>query len=99
MEELGRELRLAREAAGLTEVAVYTEAGWSKHKLWRIETGRTKCNVATVRYLAGEYGVAPELGDRLIDLAKNPQRTRFWEEFTGVLLAGGGCAGGYVGRF
>jgi transcriptional regulator with XRE-family HTH domain len=60
--EMGRELRLARHAAGVTMAQVAVRLGWSRSKISRIERGRSRrVTVEDVALLAAVVGLRPSV--------------------------------------
>jgi transcriptional regulator with XRE-family HTH domain len=68
--QLGRRLRLLREAAGKKEKDVVEAKLASRQKLWRIENGKTPVKVSDVRSLCWLYRADEKTADALAKLAE-----------------------------
>ncbi|NKZ08359.1 helix-turn-helix domain-containing protein [Actinomadura latina] len=80
--QLRRELLRLREVAGLSMEDVAQRLDWSKAKISRIETGRTRVTPSDVRLLAEEYGVTDEQERQaLMDLARKARRQGWWHNY------------------
>jgi transcriptional regulator with XRE-family HTH domain len=83
---LGYELRLLREAAGLTGEAVATRMNWSDSKISRIETGKISVAWGDVSDLLDLYGVTDAaVRDALIALAREARKQGWWHPYTDLL--------------
>jgi len=88
--QLGRRIRLVRQQAGKSLNDVETSGILSKSTLQRYEGGRSVVHPGTVLELCMLYGVDPATTQVLYGLANGTQSKGWWEEHTGVLLAGFG---------
>lgn len=68
-DELSTTLRQLRSAADLSGMEAARRAGYSQPKISRFETGRQVPTTAEIRTLCRVYAAAPEVRDRLLDLA------------------------------
>lgn len=83
---LGCELRLLREAAGLTGEAVAEQMSWSDSKVSRIETGKISVTWGDVSDLLDAYGVSDTaVRDALITLARQAKTQGWWHPYTDLL--------------
>ncbi|MFC4908274.1 helix-turn-helix domain-containing protein [Actinomadura gamaensis] len=88
---LARELRQHREHAGLTPDQVVTRLGWSRSKISRIESGRTRPSVADVTAVLDLFGVTSPVRDALVQLARDVQKRGWWTTYADL------WDGSYVG--
>ncbi|WP_327047618.1 helix-turn-helix domain-containing protein [Microbispora sp. NBC_01189] len=91
LRRLARELRRLRESSGLTPDAAATRLGWSRSKLSRIETGRTRATPGDVAGICDLYGVDSQARAGLIQLAKEGRQRGWWTAYADVFT------GSYVG--
>lgn len=83
LQDVGRELRLARVHAGLRQQDVATRAGTSRGRVCRIEAGRVRgLNLQQVTRLGAAVGLKPyvklfPLGPRLLDAPQIASLARF----------------------
>lgn len=84
--KLGSELRRLREQAGLTTEAAAAQLGegWSRSKVSRIESAKTKATINGVTAMLDLYGVDSATRAALIDLAKNAFRRGWWTDYSDV---------------
>ena len=68
-DELSALLRQLRAEAALSGMEAARRAGYSQPKISRFETGRQVPTAEEVRILCAVYGAAPEVRDRLLELA------------------------------
>jgi transcriptional regulator with XRE-family HTH domain len=86
---LRRELRRARDAAGLKQAEVAKEMDWSTSKLTRIEGGDVSVSIIDLRALLGTYGVKDERRvNDLVNLARSARETSFYDQYTELLKPG-----------
>lgn len=86
--QLRKELLRLREAAGLTMEDVAQRLDWSKAKISRIETGRTRVTPSDVRLLVEEYGVTDEQERQaLMDLARKARKQGWWHNYSDVIAS------------
>jgi transcriptional regulator with XRE-family HTH domain len=75
---LGMELRRLRISAGFTGDQVVERVGWAaKSKLSRLENGRSRPDLADIVDLLDLYGVAGDLRDELIAIAREAANSRW----------------------
>jgi transcriptional regulator with XRE-family HTH domain len=79
--QLGRSLREARSAAGFTVRAAAKVLEWSEPKIWRIETGQVSMRSLDVEAMCRMYGVAPDLTEALMGLAKETKARGWWHAY------------------
>ncbi len=79
--QLGRSLREARSAAGFTVRAAAKALEWSEPKIWRIETGQVSMRSLDVEAMCRMYGVAPDLTEALMGLAKETKARGWWHAY------------------
>ncbi|WP_201776684.1 helix-turn-helix domain-containing protein [Allosalinactinospora lopnorensis] len=86
--QLRRELHRLREAAGLKTDDVAEQLDWSKAKISRIETGKSRVTPSDVRLLVQIYGVKDERErETLITLAREARRKGWWHNYPGVFAS------------
>ena len=89
LRRLGMELRVLREAAGLSSQQAAEELGCSQSKISRVETSKSPVSVRDVRDLLGLYGVTDEeQRERLLGLARDSRQRGWWAEFGSWLPSG-----------
>lgn len=88
--QLGRRLRLLREAARKTLEDVELSGIASHSKLYRIESGRTPVRPGDVRELCALYGAPEDALDGLLALARASRTGSWQEDFVDILLPGFG---------
>ncbi|MET8159786.1 helix-turn-helix transcriptional regulator [Sphaerisporangium sp. NPDC005289] len=91
LRRLAGELRRLREANGLSPEAVAARLGWSRSKVSRIETGRTRASTADVAQICDLYGVNSSARAGLIQLAKEVRQRGWWTAYADVFT------GSYIG--
>ncbi|WP_055478225.1 helix-turn-helix domain-containing protein [Sphaerimonospora mesophila] len=91
LRRLARELRRLRENSGLSPEAAAARLGWSRSKISRIETGRTRASSADVSDICDLYGVDSRARAGLIQLAKEGRQRGWWTAYADVFT------GSYVG--
>ena len=85
--QLGRYLKAAREAAGMTSEAAAEAMEWSKAKLYRVEAGRNSIPKRhEVVALCSVYGVSGELSQVLCSLASEAKEGRGWWHAYGAVI-------------
>ncbi|MFI0350973.1 helix-turn-helix domain-containing protein [Actinomadura sp. 9N407] len=82
---LARQLREARQHSGLTMEAAAAALGWSRPKLVRFETARTRPTAADVAAMLALYGGDQALKLALMQLAKDIRKRGWWSAFNDVL--------------
>ncbi|RAY15008.1 transcriptional regulator [Actinomadura craniellae] len=86
--QLRRELLRLREGTGISMEEIAKRLDWSKAKVSRIETGRTRVTPSDVRLLLDEYGVAGEHERQvLIDLARAARKPGWWHNYPDVVAS------------
>ncbi len=85
--QLGAELRRLRDRAGVTidQVAAHLEC--SASKISRIETGQTGVTPRDVRDILTVYGVAQEVVDDLVEIAREAREKGWWQLYGDVLTS------------
>lgn len=83
--QLGRSLRDARYAARFTVRAAAKALEWSEPKMWRIETGQVSMRSLDVEAMCRLYGVAPDLTEALMGLAKETKARGWWHAYGDVI--------------
>ena len=78
-QELGAELRVLRESAGLSLAAAAHRIGASASKLSRFETGRRSIPLEDVAALLAVYGVTGARRGALLALAREADRRGWWQ--------------------
>jgi transcriptional regulator with XRE-family HTH domain len=78
---LGRQLRLLREAAGLTLDAAAPALDWSVSKLSRIEIAQQAVDVHGVRSMLDLYNAGGEQWTELTTLAREASRRGWWRAY------------------
>jgi transcriptional regulator with XRE-family HTH domain len=79
------ELKRLRELALLTADEVAQHLGWSASKVSRVENARIRLKPGDVELLLGLYEVTGEQRDKLISLAKEDGRRRWWDAYADIL--------------
>lgn len=84
--KVASELRRLREQAGLSadQVAAQLGEGWSRFKVTRVETAKTKPSVTGITAMLDLYGVDSGTRAALIELAKNAWRRGWWTDYSDV---------------
>src|SRR3712207_469943 len=72
---LRRELRVARETAGMTQRDVAAAMDWSQSKLIRIESGAVNISTNDLRVLLSHYGVDSDRINALVGVARAARRS------------------------
>jgi transcriptional regulator with XRE-family HTH domain len=86
--QLRKELLRLREAAGISMEAAASRLDWSKAKISRIETGRSRVTPSDVRLLLDEYGVVDKRERQvLIDLAREARKQGWWHNYPDVIAS------------
>lgn len=83
---LARELRQAREAAGITMEQASAALGWSRPKLVRFETAKTRPQARDVAEMFGLYGGEEALKLALMQLARDIRTRGWWSAYGDVLV-------------
>ncbi|MEU9831204.1 helix-turn-helix transcriptional regulator [Streptosporangium sp. NPDC048047] len=91
LRRLARELRTMRERSGLKPEEVAARLGWSRSKVSRIETGRTRASSADVADICDLYGADSPVRAGLIQLAKDVRQRGWWAAYADVFT------GSYIG--
>ncbi|GAB2964785.1 helix-turn-helix transcriptional regulator [Micromonospora polyrhachis] len=79
--QLGRLLTQLREEAAVTLDAAAEELDCSRQKIWRIEKGLVPARVIDVRALCTRYGVAEEVTELVLGLARETRATGWWHSY------------------
>ncbi|WP_285495945.1 helix-turn-helix transcriptional regulator [Actinomadura sp. NBRC 104425] len=86
--QLRRELLRLREQAGLSMEDAAARLDWSKAKISRIETGRTRVTPGDVRLMLEEYGLADDQKRQaLITLAREARKPAWWHKYSDVIAS------------
>jgi len=88
---LARELRIARERAGLSREQAARSLGCDPSKLSRVEGAKVRPKLGDVENMLDLYGVPSPDRDALLQLARDARKRGWWTTFGGVL------DGAYVG--
>ncbi|SNT62546.1 Helix-turn-helix domain-containing protein [Streptosporangium subroseum] len=91
LRRLARELRKMREESGLGPEDAAARLGWSRSKVSRIETGRTRASAADVADACDLYGAGSSVRAGLIQLAKEVRQRGWWTAYADVFT------GSYIG--
>ncbi|MEV6981185.1 helix-turn-helix transcriptional regulator [Sphaerisporangium sp. NPDC051017] len=91
LRRLARELRRMREGTGISPEGAAAQLGWSRSKVSRIETGRTRASPTDVAQICDLYGTDSSTRAALIQLAKEVRRRGWWTAYADVFT------GSYVG--
>src|SRR5689334_12935839 len=83
--QLGRLLREAREAAGISMAAASKSLQWSTAKMYRVEAGTAPLRTPDITTMCTLYEVAPEMQDLLIKLAKEGREGAWWHAYGDTL--------------
>jgi transcriptional regulator with XRE-family HTH domain len=79
--QLGRYLRDARNAAGLTVKDAARGLEWSETKIWRIESGQTSLRSFDVEVMCRVYRVETDMTEALMGLAKETKARGWWQGY------------------
>jgi transcriptional regulator with XRE-family HTH domain len=84
--KVASELRRLREQAGLSadQAASRLGEGWSRYKVIRIETAKTKPTLTGITAMLDLYGVDSGTRAALMELAKNAWRRGWWTDYSDV---------------
>jgi transcriptional regulator with XRE-family HTH domain len=82
---LARQLREARKRSGMTMEAASAALGWSRPKLVRFETAKTRPKPADVEAMLDLYGGSEAIKLALVQLAKDIRKRGWWSAFDDVL--------------
>jgi DNA-binding XRE family transcriptional regulator len=85
--QLGRYLKKAREEAGVALEAAANELEWSRARMYRIEGGQTSVRSHDVVAMCALYGVAKEMTEVLVSLAKESKAKGWWHAYGDVVPA------------
>jgi transcriptional regulator with XRE-family HTH domain len=85
--QLGQELRRLREAAGTTIDQVAERLNCSASKISRIETGQSGVSSREVRDILAAYQVEGELGEWLVEMAREAKQRGWWQLYGTVLTS------------
>ncbi|MEU8266328.1 helix-turn-helix transcriptional regulator [Sphaerisporangium sp. NPDC049002] len=91
LRRLARELRKMRETAGLSPEGAAAQLGWSRSKVSRVETGRTRASPNDVAQICDLYGAGASVRAVLMQLAKEVRQRGWWTAYADVFT------GSYVG--
>jgi len=83
--QLGRLLREAREAAGISMKAASASLEWSIAKMYRVEAGTAPLRTPDITTMCALYEVAPEMQDLLIKLAREGKEGAWWHTYGAAL--------------
>jgi transcriptional regulator with XRE-family HTH domain len=79
--QLGRYLRQIREEAQITVKAAADALEWSTPRLWRVEKGAVPMRALDVKNMCQVYGVAPDITEALMGLAKETKAHGWWHSY------------------
>ncbi|RFU42770.1 XRE family transcriptional regulator [Actinomadura logoneensis] len=82
---LARQLRQERERAGVTMERAAAALGWSRPKLVRFETAKTRPRPSDVEAMLDLYGGDEAMKLALVELAKHVRKRGWWSAFNDVL--------------
>ncbi|WP_089330721.1 helix-turn-helix domain-containing protein [Actinomadura meyerae] len=82
---LARQLRQQREKAGLTMEGAAAALGWSRPKLLRFETAKTRPKPSDVEEMLDLYGGDEGIKLALMQLARDIRKRGWWSAFNDVL--------------
>ncbi|WP_395104654.1 helix-turn-helix domain-containing protein [Actinomadura sp. SCN-SB] len=82
---LARQLREARKRSGMTMEAAAAALGWSRPKLVRFETAKTRPKATDVEAMLDLYGGGEAIKLALVQLAKDIRKRGWWSAFDDVL--------------
>ncbi|MFC5749518.1 helix-turn-helix domain-containing protein [Actinomadura rugatobispora] len=82
---LARQLREARKRSGMSMEAAAAALGWSRPKLVRFETAKTRPTAADVAAMLDLYGGGEAIKLALVQLAKDIRKRGWWSAFNDVL--------------
>ncbi|WP_344598802.1 helix-turn-helix transcriptional regulator [Actinomadura vinacea] len=82
---LARQLREARKHSGMSMEAAAAALGWSRPKLVRFETAKTRPRPADVAAMLDLYGGGDAIKLALVQLAKDIRKRGWWAAFNDVL--------------
>jgi transcriptional regulator with XRE-family HTH domain len=84
--KVASELRRLREQAGLSADQAAAQLGedWSRYKVIRIETAKTKPTLTGITAMLDLYGVDSATRAALMELAKNAWRRGWWTDYSDV---------------
>jgi len=84
--KVASELRRLREEARLSadQAAAHLGGGWSRFKVTRIETAKTKPSIQAITAMLDLYGVDSGLREALLKLAKDAWRRGWWTDYSDV---------------
>ncbi|MFC4588197.1 helix-turn-helix domain-containing protein [Sphaerisporangium corydalis] len=91
LRRLARELRKMREKSGLSPEGAAARLGWSRSKVSRVETGRTRASPSDVTQVCDLYGADSAVRAALVQLAKDVQQRGWWTAYADVFT------GSYIG--
>ncbi|GIH78366.1 transcriptional regulator [Planobispora longispora] len=80
-----------REESGLSPEDAAARLGWSRSKVSRIETGRTRAGLTDVAAICDLYGVDSSVRAGLLQLAKEARQRGWWTAYADVFT------GSYIG--
>lgn len=76
--QLGRQAKALRRAAGYTAEVAADGLGWSRHKIWRLETGKVSATKSDMIALASLYHADEETTEVLLALAAESRAKSWW---------------------
>jgi transcriptional regulator with XRE-family HTH domain len=86
---LGRQLKRARDTAGLKQADVAKAMEWSLSKLIRIESGQVSISTNDLKALVGHVGIKEKRrADALLELARTSRTQSWYDAFDGLLSPG-----------
>jgi transcriptional regulator with XRE-family HTH domain len=80
--QLGNELRIAREAAGVSSRTAAREIEVQPSTMSKIEGGKQAIKAAYVKLLAPLYGIGPDERERLLALAEEANQPGWWVSYS-----------------
>ncbi|BCJ38509.1 transcriptional regulator [Actinocatenispora thailandica] len=82
---LGRELAKLREQSGLKTAQIESRTGFSRSKIYRMETGKSPSRRADVEILCQIYQAPARLAKALTALASETTKTGWWHSYGDVI--------------
>src|SRR5580698_1538071 len=86
-----RDIARLRQAAGLSLETAAQRLDFSKSKLYRLESGRSRITLDDLEDMLDLYGVRSPQREALIQLARDARRRGWWTAYRGVFT------GSYIG--
>lgn len=80
--ECGRKLAEARENLNFTQEKIALKAGWSRQKLWELETGRGAYKATDLDWLARQYKMSEQERRYLRELAGGARSESWFDAYS-----------------